>query len=86
MVKIVVDMMGGDNGCKPTIAATNKFLADHDDVFIYAVGDEKVLECYKGNDRVKIIPSTSVAPMECSVMQAMRDKESSVYKAVNAVF
>ena len=85
MVKIVVDMMGGDNGYKPTIAATNKFLADHDDVFIYAVGDEKVLECYKGNDRVKIIPSTSVAPMECSVMQAMRDKESSVYKAVNAV-
>lgn len=85
MVKIVVDMMGGDNGYKPTIAATNKFLADHDDVFIYAVGDEKVLECYKGNDKVKIIPSTSVAPMECSVMQAMRDKESSVYKAVNAV-
>lgn len=85
MVKIVVDMMGGDNGYKPTIAATNKFLADHDDVFIYAVGDEKVLECYKGNDRVKIIPSTSVAPMECSVMQAMRDKESSVYKAVSAV-
>ena len=85
MVKIVVDMMGGDNGYKPTIAATNKFLVDHDDVFIYAVGDEKILECYNGNDRVKIIPSTSVAPMECSVMQAMRDKESSVYKAVNAV-
>ena len=83
MIKIVVDMMGGDNGATPTIAATEKFLKDHDDVEIIAVGDEKVLEPLKG--KVKIIPSTTVAPMECSVMQAMRDKESSVYKAVNAV-
>lgn len=82
MVKIVVDMMGGDNGANPTIAAVSKFLDEHDDVEIIAVGDEKVLEPIK--DRVKIIPSTSVAPMECSVMQAMRDKESSVYKAVTA--
>ena len=82
MVKIVVDMMGGDNGYEPTIAAVTKFLNDHDDVEIVAVGDEKVLEPLKG--KVKIVPSTTVAPMECSVMQAMRDKESSVYKAVNA--
>ena len=82
MVKIVVDMMGGDNGAKPTIAAVTKFIKDHDDVSIIAVGDEKVLEPLK--DKVKIIPSTTVAPMECSVMQAMRDKESSVYKAVSA--
>ena len=82
MVKIVVDMMGGDNGAEPTIAAVSKFLKDHDDVEIVAVGDEKVLEPIK--DKVKIIPSSTVAPMECSVMQAMRDKESSVYKAVTA--
>ena len=72
MVKIVVDMMGGDNGATPTIAAVTKFLEDHDDVEIVAVGDEKVLEPLK--EKVKIIPSTTVAPMECSVMQAMRDK------------
>ena len=84
MIKIVVDMMGGDNGSTPTIAAVNKFMKDHDDVFIVAVGDEKTLECYKDNPRVKVIPSTTIAPMECSVLQAMRDKESSVFKAVNA--
>lgn len=84
MIKIVVDMMGGDNGAKPTIAAVTKFLNDHDDVSFVAVGDGATLEVFKDNPRVKIIPSTSVAPMECSVMQAMRDKESSVYKAVNA--
>ena len=82
MVKIVVDMMGGDNGATPTIAAVEKFLLDHDDVEIIAVGEEKVLEPLKG--KVKIIPSTTIAPMECGALQAMRDKESSVYKAVTA--
>ena len=82
MVKIVVDMMGGDNGASASIAAVSKFLNDHDDVEFVCVGDEKTLEPLK--EKVKIIPSTSVVPMECSVMQAMRDKESSVYKAVNA--
>ena len=84
MVKIVADMMGGDNGATPTIAAVTKFLKDYEDAFVYAVGDEKTLEVFKDHPRVKIIPSTTVAPMECSVMQAMRDKESSVYKAVTA--
>ncbi len=82
MVKIVVDMMGGDNGASASIAAVNKFLNDHDDVEFICVGDEKTLEPLK--EKVKIVSSTSVVPMECSVMQAMRDKESSVYKAVNA--
>ena len=82
MVKIVVDMMGGDNGASASIAAVSKFLNDHGDVEFVCVGDEKTLEPLK--EKVKIIPSTSVVPMECSVMQAMRDKESSVYKAVNA--
>lgn len=75
-------MMGGDNGASASIAAVTKFLNDHDDVEFICVGDEKTLEPLK--EKVKIIPSTSVVPMECSVMQAMRDKESSVYKAVNA--
>lgn len=82
MIKIVVDMMGGDNGAKPTIEAVTKFIKEHDDVEIIAVGDEKTLEPIK--NIAKIIPSKTVAPMECSVMQAMRDKESSVYKAVTS--
>lgn len=83
MVKLVIDMMGGDNGSAATIGAVKKFLATHDDCEIIAVGDEKELEPIK--DIVKIIPSQSVLPMECGVMQAMRQKDSSVYKAVSAV-
>lgn len=85
MVKIVIDMMGGDNGSKPTIAAVQQFLNDVTDAEIVAVGDEQELSVFKDNPRVKIIPSQSVVPMECSVLQAMRMKDSSVYKAVTAV-
>lgn len=83
MFKLVVDMMGGDNGSNATIEAVKKFLDQVKDCEIIAVGDEKVLECLK--DKVTIAPSQSVVPMECSVMQAMRQKDSSVYIAVNAV-
>jgi len=83
MVKIVIDMMGGDNGYQITIEAVKNFLASHDDCQIIAVGDEKVLEPIK--DLVKIIPSQSVLPMECGVMQAMRQKDSSCFKAISAV-
>ena len=83
MVKIVIDMMGGDNGYQITTEAVKNFLASHDDCEIIAVGDEKVLEPIK--DIVKIIPSQSILPMECGVMQAMRQKDSSCYKAISAV-
>lgn len=83
MSKIVVDLMGGDNGYKAAVEAVNKFVNDHDDVEIIGVGDPSVLG--ELSPKVKVIPSSTIAPMECSVMQAMRDKESSVYKAVSSV-
>ncbi len=83
MIKLVIDMMGGDNGSKPTVEAVNRFLNEINDCEIVAVGDESQLSSL--NKKVKIIPSQSVVPMECSVLQAMRMKDSSVYKAVNTV-
>lgn len=84
MVKIVIDMMGGDNGYQITVEAVKSFLSKHDDCEIIAVGDEKALEPIKGIVS-KIIPSSSILPMECGVMQAMRQKDSSCYKAISAV-
>lgn len=83
MIKLVIDMMGGDNSTKATIGAVNRFLDEIKDAEIIAVGDEKELISLK--DKVKIIPSMSIVPMECSVMEAMRNKDSSIYKAVRAV-
>ena len=81
MVKLVIDMMGGDNGSKATVEAVNRFLEEIKDCEIIAVGDEKELESLK--DKVRIVPSFSVVPMECSAMQAMRMKDSSINIAVN---
>ena len=81
MVKLVIDMMGGDNGSKATIEAVNRFLDEVKDCEIVAVGDEKELECLK--DKVQIIPSKTVVPMECGALQAMRMKDSSIYLAVS---
>ena len=82
-MKIVIDTMGGDNGSNATVGGILKFLENHKDVEIIAVGDEKELEPLK--DKCKIIASSSILPMECSVMQAMRDKQSSMYKAIDAL-
>ena len=82
-MKIVIDTMGGDNGSNATVGGILKFLDSHKDVEIIAVGDEKELEPLK--DKCKIIASSSILPMECSVMQAMRDKQSSMYKAIDAL-
>lgn len=83
MVKLVIDMMGGDNGLAATIDGVKLFKAAHDDVEIVAVGDYKSLEPIR--DIAKLIHSETVLPMECGVMQAMRQKDSSVYRAVSAV-
>jgi len=83
MVKLIVDLMGGDNGFAVTVEAVNKFVEEHDDVEIVGVGNPENLQ--QLSEKVRVIPSSTIAPMECTVMQAMRDKESSVYKAVRAV-
>ncbi len=82
-MKIVVDTMGGDNGSKATVGGILKFLDTHKDVEIIAVGDEKELELLK--EKCVVVPSTSVLPMECSVMEAMRAKDSSMHKAIDTL-
>lgn len=84
MVKLVIDMMGGDNGPSATVEAVNNFLKEYPDVEFICVGEEDKLAGLS-KERTKIIPSSTVVPMECSVMQAMRMKDSSINKAVYAV-
>lgn len=80
MIKIAVDCMGSDNGPKIVCEAILNFLKIHDNVFIYACGNVEDLETLKDNERIEIIPSTQVVPMECGAMQVMRMKDSSMMK------
>lgn len=85
MIKLVIDMLGGDNGIDVTIGGVKLFVKDHDDASLILVGDEEKLIEFKDNPNVKIVHATEVLPMECSVMEAMRNKESSINKAVYAL-
>lgn len=85
MVKLVIDMMGGDNGTKATIEGVKIFLNEIKDCEVVAVGNLDALSELTNLENVTIVESKDIVPMECSVMQAMRMKDSSIYKAVNAV-
>lgn len=83
MVKLVIDMMGGDNGVSATLEAVNRFVDEIEDAQIVAVGDADKLTTL--NKKVKVIDAKEIAPMECHVLEAMRNKNTSIYKAVEAV-
>ncbi|CDC45764.1 phosphate acyltransferase [Firmicutes bacterium CAG:449] len=80
MIKLSVDCMGSDNGPKVLCEAIKKFVNTYQDSFIYACGDEKELESLKNIDRIKIVHTSEVVPMECGAMQVMRMKDSSMMK------
>ncbi len=83
MIKLVIDMLGGDNGLDASIEAVNRFLDENKDAEIIAVGDIDKLSSL--SKRAKIIDAKEIAPMECHVLEAMRNKNTSIYKAVDAV-
>lgn len=84
-MNIVIDMMGGDKGLEATIPSLKKFLKSHDDVMIYAVGDEASLSDFKNHKRVKIIPSTTVLKMDVNPLDAIHDKNSSLMVGIKTL-
>lgn len=82
MINIAVDCMGSDNGPKVICQAIINFLNNNQDVFVFACGNEEDLESLKNLDRVKIIPSSQIVPMECGAMQVMRMKDSSMMRCI----
>lgn len=83
MIKLAVDCMGSDNGPLAICEGIKNFLNNNQDVFIYACGYEKELSSLNDNERVKIVHTTEVVPMECGAMQVMRMKNSSMMKAIS---
>ncbi len=81
MYKFVVDAMGGDLGSKIVVEAIQNFLKVNKDVSITVVGNEEELSSLK--DICRIVPSKDIIPMEAGALDALRMKESSMYKAVN---
>ncbi len=82
MIKIAIDMMGGDNGSAATKEAVRQFLKDYKDVELICVGKKEELSDLEG---VTLIEANDVIKMEAGVMEVLRKKDSSMVKAIRAV-
>lgn len=83
MLKIVVDMMGSDKGPKVLLDGVKDFLNDKkfSDCSLVLVGRKEDLNI--NSSRVEIVDTRDVLPMEAGSFEALRAKNSSMYKAVS---
>jgi len=87
MVKVAIDAMGGDFGPKPIIEGVVEALKIKEFEPIL-VGDENEIKKYlpkKLHDKVSFINSSDYIKMDEHATDALRRKESSIYKAIDLV-
>ena len=86
MIKIAIDSMGSDEGPEVLSEGVLDYLKDNKDVSFRIFGDEQILNgIYAGVDRVEVVGTTEVVPMECKPLDFLRHRDSSMYKAIQAV-
>ncbi|HCA7415604.1 TPA: phosphate acyltransferase PlsX [Staphylococcus pseudintermedius] len=84
MVKLAVDMMGGDDAPHIVLEAVEKAVQDFDDLEIILFGDEK--QCHLNHPRVEIRHTTEEISMEDEPVRAIkRKKDSSMVRMAEAV-
>ncbi|WP_086296510.1 phosphate acyltransferase PlsX [Campylobacter devanensis] len=87
MIKIAIDAMGGDFGAEPIIAGVIEALKQRE-FQAYLVGDESKLKSLIPNKYSKFITfvqSSEVFAMDESATDALKRKESTIFKAVELV-
>lgn len=85
MLKIVIDAMGGDNGVEPIISGIKQALQTREFQAI-VVGDKKLIEsCLDSSDKIEIYDCPDYIRMEDNATDALRRKDSSIYKAIDIV-
>jgi glycerol-3-phosphate acyltransferase PlsX len=88
MIKIAIDAMGGDFGSQPICEGTIKALKERSDFHAILVGrsDEiKPLIPQSLLERVSFVEASDVLDMSDSATEALKRKETSIYKAVELV-
>lgn len=83
MYKIAVDCMGSDLGPSIAIEAIKTFIRKHEDAEVFAYGREEDLKGLEELDRVYVISCPDVMAMTSGALEAMRARETSMYKAVS---
>ena len=86
MIRLAVDLMGGDHGPSVTVPACRAFLAAHPDAQLVLVGTAEVLAGLKGLERCRSVVATEVVAMSDPIEVALRrKKDSSMRIAVSQV-
>jgi len=87
MQKIAIDAMGGDNGSAPIIEGTLQAL-DERNFQAILVGKKDIISSQiplKYKDNIEIVEADDVIDMKDLATDALKRKESSIYKAVDLV-
>lgn len=77
-MKIVIDMMGGDNGLRATIPSTKTFIEKHNDLELFLIGDINKLTEFKKYKNVTLVQSETVVRMDADPLSALRETNSSL--------
>ncbi|QKF83096.1 phosphate acyltransferase [Halarcobacter ebronensis] len=88
MLKIAIDAMGGDFGPEPIMEGLILALRNNNTFTAIAVGDENQLKPLIPNslaNRIEILHTTDVIKMSDSATDALKRKESTIFKAIELV-
>ncbi len=87
MIKIAIDAMGGDSGPEPIIEGVVQAL-DEREFLPILVGDKEQIFQHLPQyylEHVEIVEASDTISMDDSATQALKRKESSIYKAIELV-
>jgi glycerol-3-phosphate acyltransferase PlsX len=87
MIKVAIDAMGGDFGAKPIVEGVVEALKLRDFLPIL-IGDETLIKEHLPSslsDKVKIVHTKDFIAMSDSATDALKRKDSSIYKAIELV-
>ena len=90
MIRLAIDVMGGDHGIAPLVAGAVRALQENPELHLTLVGDACQLEsCLLDNSysgRIKIEEASEIVGMEDNPLEALRNKQSSsMAKALDLV-
>ncbi len=87
MIKIAIDAMGGDFGPGPIVQGVVDALKEKKFTPVLVGHSEEIHALLPANlkDKIEIVSSTDVIDMSDSATDALKRKESSIYKAVDLV-
>ncbi len=87
MIRIAIDAMGGDHGPEPIIEGVVQALEEQTFLPILVGDKEEILSLLPQfyTDKVKVVEANDVISMSDQATNALKRKESSIYKAVELV-